>query len=674
MMAAAAYKVCANCDGRHPADWIPDPASPGFCKAPPTTPVPPVEVSEPEPPAPPVPMSPDDIASLYREVTVELPPPTFDPAEAAQLVAREAAEATIGVFTYSAEQHLAIARDTAKALVDSGCKVHSRGEMLVRIQEVERVVTDDTTGVTKSAKHIGTKAVNQSLLRYEVEKVCKFYTPKTDKKAAAYIRPPLDVIDSIMQLEDWPFKPIAGVMACPSIRSDGTLVLSPGYDDRTNIYYHFDPVRFGKLSQLADARNLTYDMAKWCATQLLDLFKQARFYDYYRTDLAEWADCHGDKRALTRSHSVALCHMITPVTRPAYRTAPLHATIAAAMGQGKSYIQEISSMCSTERELGPISFKSKDDAKNELELDSALMSSLPIVQWDNVNKLVFGGQGYYLSVISQGKKSVRKYHTQDTHEVSCRSTTFFINGINLGFTEEMSRRTIALWLRQRDPGHDWDKAHNPMKMVRERREFYVMCILTITRAYHAELARQEAGKVCTGGSAEGLKRVEKAKAFDSFPGWDRFVRHPLLWLGLPDPMDSSVDLIANAEDRQTEGDILAEIVKVLHLDDGRSVDFTVKRLLKLCDRRIDNRTAGAGGFALTSERVAFENEDLREACLNVAGIDGSGGINSRKLGHYLSSLSDKTVGKHQLVRSRGADGSALTHSGSAVFHVISKPT
>jgi putative DNA primase/helicase len=50
------------------------------------------------------------------------------------------------------------------------------------------------------------------------------------------IDPPLPVVNQILAMAgEWPFNPIVGVIGCPTLRPDGSLLDRPGYDDATGL-------------------------------------------------------------------------------------------------------------------------------------------------------------------------------------------------------------------------------------------------------------------------------------------------------------------------------------------------------------------------------------------------------------------------------------------------------
>lgn len=99
--------------------------------------------------------------------------------------------------------------------------------------------------------------------------------------------------------------------------------------------------------------------------------------------------------------------------------------------------------------------------------------------------------------------------------------------------------------------------------------------------------------------------------------WADHARHPLLWLGLPDPAQSLIDQVRSAPDSEALGELLLQ----WHLQYGeRSVP--IRKVLK--------------GFADVSE------SSLREAIEDLP-IFGREGINKGKLGWYLSKNKNRIV-------------------------------
>ena len=124
----------------------------------------------------------------------------------------------------------------------------------------------------------------------------------------------------------WKLPPIAGVITTPTLRPDGSILLEPGYDRATRLYYVPDPtLRMPKL--IAKPGRLDAEAALDLLAGLLANFP-------FTSDV---------------SRAVGLSMLITPVVRGALSVAPLHAAKASTAGTGKSYLVDLASAISTGR-------------------------------------------------------------------------------------------------------------------------------------------------------------------------------------------------------------------------------------------------------------------------------------------------------------------------------------
>jgi putative DNA primase/helicase len=140
---------------------------------------------------------------------------------------------------------------------------------------------------------------------------------------------PLPVVNQILAMAgEWPFNPIVGVIGCPTLRPDGSLLDRPGYDDATGL------VLFQTLP-LDLPTSPTRDEAEAALGVLGELLVEFPFED-------------------DASRATALSMLITPVVRGAMPVAPMHLVVAPEAGTGKSYIADIASMIATgERGAAP---------------------------------------------------------------------------------------------------------------------------------------------------------------------------------------------------------------------------------------------------------------------------------------------------------------------------------
>jgi hypothetical protein len=130
------------------------------------------------------------------------------------------------------------------------------------------------------------------------------------KGEPVHIDPPDKVVEQIMgMIDEWPFPPLAGVITCPTLRPDGTLLANEGYDNATGLVL-YNPIPIPEIPRLP-----TRDDALRAIAVLDSLLTEFPFVD--RASLA-----------------VALSEMLTVVLRGAFAIAPLHLTNAPEAGTG----------------------------------------------------------------------------------------------------------------------------------------------------------------------------------------------------------------------------------------------------------------------------------------------------------------------------------------------------
>ena len=115
--------------------------------------------------------------------------------------------------------------------------------------------------------------------------------------------------------------------------------------------------------------------------------------------------------------------------------------------------------------------------------------------------------------------------------------TFFATGNNLIIAGDMVRRSIRAVL---DAGMERPEtrefAFDPIARVNSDRGKYIAAVLTIIQAYRA---------------AKG-ERVD-VTPFQGFNEWSRYVREPLVWLGLADPVESMAAIRRSDPERMRLG-------------------------------------------------------------------------------------------------------------------------
>jgi hypothetical protein len=405
-------------------------------------------------------------------------------------------------------------RATQQALMAARTQVFVRAERLVeplwRLEEDERN--------NRSVLLMKFVPYNLSRLEDQVARHAVEYQ-RYNKTSNKWLRidPPTDIITALLYRGDWAFESVVGITNTPTLRRDGSLLDAPGYDRVTKLWYK--PVPGFTLPPISDSP--TKEEATAALELLLGLIDEFPFTDG-DTERTE-ADINKGSKKGVLSRTVVLAGMMTPVLRGAFKVAPIFLFRKPEAGTGGSYLVDLISTLATGRTAPPL--KVSDD-KNELqkELSAAASEARPIL---NLNNISFNLRSSDLAqMVTEGTLLIRPFGKNDeTRLCDCSAMTIFVNGNNIVVVGELVRRTLTARL---DAKSEYPERrtfrHRPVDEVAADRGKYLAAIFTIFRAY----------------AAAGKPDV-KAEPLASFEEWSEIIRHPLMWLGLPDPVESMKD-------------------------------------------------------------------------------------------------------------------------------------
>lgn len=310
------------------------------------------------------------------------------------------------------------------------------------------------------------------------------------------------------------------------------------------------------------------------------------------------------------SRSVALSALITPVVRGAVSVTPMHATTAPVPGSGKSYIIDLASAINS-GERAPVLTAGRSEEETEKRLVAALLSGQTIISIDNVNGTL-GGDAL-CQIIERPVVAVRPLGASVFTKVESRASCY-ATGNNIQLVGDMTRRVLLCSL---DPDVERPElrtfTRDPFNQVLADRGRYVAAALTVVRAY----------------VVAGCPDTQPPLA--SFEDWSRLVRSALIWLGRTDPCETMNK--ARAEDPITAA--LSGLFTAWHGAVGAAPHTT---------GAIREAALQTGVFS------NLINGNLREALVEVAD-DGHGGINSKKLGHYLKRYEGRIIAGFKLISS-----------------------
>jgi putative DNA primase/helicase len=477
------------------------------------------------------------------------------------------------------------------ALIKSGLPIFSRGRFLMR-PVYEKVAAADGRRTVVACLH----RLSSHPLRVQLANAAVFQRYDGRKKRTVVVDPPVQLAQALVELGGWDIPHVRGIATTPTLRADGSLFSTPGYDPQTQFYLLSD------LVLPAIPAQPTRDDAEAALELLCGLFVEFAFVD----------------KVLDRS--VALAALLTTLVRSALPIAPMALVHAHMSGTGKSYLVDLIATIATGRDCPVVALAGKGE-ENEKRIGAMVLGGAPIISFDNCNEDL-DDSSILCHVTERSRVSIRVLGRSLMPECDVTSTVF-ATGNNITVKGQLGRRTLRCNLDARSARPELREfKKNPLADVLRDRGSYVAAALTIIRAY---LVAGEPG-VCG--------------PLGSYAAWSRMVRSPLVWLGQPDPYKS-------ADQMREEDSVLGRISEFFSLWNdvyGLSLDFdhTSARIVETFSAPLPGFNPLAGKLFLVSVAPAR---------------DGMG-VSHERFGWWLRSICGRIVDGYRLERSRILNGVA----------------
>ena len=507
------------------------------------------------------------------------------------------------------ENRLPETLDAAEAaLLASGVSIYQSAGRLVQPIRLDNSESDD--GVDRRAGALLIRELKPHRLRELMIGAANFVKVVTTKEGTETVptAPPVSFAFSYAAREGfWRLPVLKGVIECPTLRPDGSVLSVEGYDPASGLILNTGGATFGTVPEKPTRANAVAALGL-----LKELLEGFPFVDM-------------------PSRSVALSAMLTVVCRKSIRTAPLHGFTAPTMATGKSLIADVVATLGTGREA-PVMSQGATEEEDEKRLLSVLMQGDPVVVIDNVTRPVTGDA--LCSILTSETWQNRKLGTNDQIRVPTQ-TLFIANGNNLQFREDMSTRAImcAMDAKMEQPEKRVFAVDLRIEVPRRRGEL-VAAALTVLRAY-VVAGRPGAGDL---------------EPFGRFEQWSALVRGALVWAGEADPCATRAN-VAVGDSAREELAVLVEAwekafgvgqhVKARELvrradtfqgDGGQGADGLAEALRAACPRGVNAHSVGlylgkrAGRFVGARRIVkCADDKDASTFWLEVVAAGGSGG-------------------------------------------------
>lgn len=431
------------------------------------------------------------------------------------------------------------------------------------------------------------------------------------------VLPPDAVVQAVMAAREYPRVPyLAHVTTTPTLRPDGTLVQTPGYDKATGILYM--PPRPNYFPQVDE--HPTLDDALRAKHAILSVVQDFPFAgpEY----LSAWFS------------GLLTCIVRTCIEGPC----PLFLVDATTPGTGKTLLAKVTGLLALGFDFA--SFTQPDDeADFRKRVSSILKGGAPIALIDNVTRNLGGGT--IDSLLTSTLWGDRQLGVLEVLEVP-NLAVWWATGNNVEFWGDTPRRVLRTRLEARTekPQDRTGFAEPHLKdfVLRERHKLVAQA-LTIVRAWFAGGCPYR-GELPWGG----------------FPEWSDVLPPVLHWIGMEDPRAAraSEDVFVDQDLRN----LLAIHDGLARLDpDGKGLAARTMLALLFAEKpRSDVMPTLPGALAQTEWSFAA----CKEAIESVTGARGGHMPETARFARYLGKVRGRIARGKKIVRAgETSDGSVL---------------
>jgi hypothetical protein len=441
-----------------------------------------------------------------------------------------------------------------------GAKSSESVRLFVRGGVLVHAVESDDVG---AEGRLAVRDLPPCLVRERITQACNLLTEKETKDGVKVvpIRPPGWLIDVVYRRGSYggAVQPLIDIIESPTIRVDGSIFQTPGYDRQTGLILRsstsFPPVPESPTQ--SDAKN-ALDM-------LLEVLADFPMFD--DADRSAWVSM-----------------VLSMIGRSCIDgCVPLFAITANIRGAGKSLLVDAATLIAYGRQASRKAFTG-DDEEMRKTITAIAIGALPSVLFDNLD-VQLGGAALDAALTSSTWSDRVLGQSRMTGDLPIR-TIWSATGNNMTFGSDVGRRVLPIRLQSslEKPENRSGFAHpNLLAWIESKRPQLAVAALTILRAYHV------AGRPIQSGGEWG-----------SFESWSATIRGAIVWAGGADPLPTRETALAGDDTVALLGKLIAGIEQADHSGIGLKTN-EIQR--KICGSQ--------GDFE--------ENEPLAEAVFEICG-------------------------------------------------------
>jgi hypothetical protein len=386
-------------------------------------------------------------------------------------------------------------------------------------------------------------------------------------------------------------RPIEGVIEAPTMRPDGSILLTPGYDSATRLY----------LRPNVDIGTICERPSRTEAEQaLLTLYDIVTDFPFKNEDhKAAW-----------------LSSLITAVARASFNgPAPLFGFDGNVPGSGKSKLADADAVIASGRRMPRSIWPSGRHADEEVRkrITAMALAGEQFTLLDNIDSDLGGGP--LDAALTADTWKDRQLGTMQSTPALPMKIVWFASGNNLQYRGDFLRRVLPCRLESplEDPENRTGFKHaDLLGHVLENRGRLLNAVLTILLAHRA------AG------------RPKMVEPLGSFEGWTRAVIDPVMWITGKNPLSVRVEVKAADRGAQCRGALVEGWAEL----PGSNTDSGL--------------TVGAALKLVRDDKTELFYPVFRAALTE---LGDKGDLPSAKsVGRYLRSMQGRKIGTHVLKR------------------------
>jgi putative DNA primase/helicase len=400
----------------------------------------------------------------------------------------------------AAAVHLAV-----KVLANAG-GFFNRGGALVRVIETREARAlglrlDGEGDIARDEAQPVIVSVAADYLRVRLDELAVFEKRDGRAKKPRVVNCPKDLALGVLALGEWEgISPLRAITRAPFLRSDGSVCGRKGYDV-ASATLHFPS---GEILPIPENPDRAAALA--ALEELRGPFSQMPF-------------------AASMHESAFAAYVLTLATRPILPTAPATIVQSPTAGTGKGLLVDCGTIIVHGSTPAKRSYPQDRDEMRKVLRAVALVGD-PVVVFDNVHAGASVGSdslNLYLTAEAVGDRTLGR---SDARRI-VNSAVFAFTGNNIGAKADFVRRALAIKL---DPNCERPEERSFLipdlrAHVLQHRPRLLRAVLTMLRAF-----------VVAGAPAPDRPLL------GSFEAWDRLVCGCLIWVGLPDPLETQLGI------------------------------------------------------------------------------------------------------------------------------------